>query len=253
MHSSAHQLHTKDREAEAKEKKSAIGRIPPSTSPLDSHLKISRNILRPTAPAAGAMERMPLCAQRECITPRADSTRLLGLRCVPAVAGFHESFQLCFCPTRRLHHLQWNTAQAADSRHRLEHRSSGAERGENRRGRPESRPRSPRGKPGAAHAPRTAHRRLQRRDLHDDNAVGAEEEGIPKAHNATPVLGLRHDLASAVLLSAQNVIDDIEHVIKADISPQRAGPQAGNRDFVTRWGRSAAREIRNEHKQTAPT
>lgn len=251
MHSSAHQPNTKDRETEAKENNSAIGRIPPSTSPLDSRLKISRNILHPTAHASGTMEGM-LFSTQPSVPPRTVSTRLLGPRCVPAVAGFHESFQLQLCPARRLPHLQWNTALAADSRHRFEQRTCGAVRIENRRGRPESRPRSPRSTPGTAHDPRTVNRRVPRKLLHEDKAAGAEDEGIPEAHSVNPVPGLRHDLAPAVLLSAQSVIDTIEHAMKADITLQRAG-QAGNRDSVTRWGGSAAREIRNEHQQTART
>lgn len=192
MHFSANRVHTKDREAEAKENNSAIGTTSPPKSPLDSRLKISRNILRPTAHASTSMEGMPRSATREPVPSCGVATRLLGLRCVPAIADFHESFQLHLCPSRRLPPLQRSTAQAADSRHRLEHRSSGAERGENRRTRPESRPRSPRETPEKVHDPRSVRRRLQRSGGHDDQAAGADEDGIPDAHRIHPVSALRH-------------------------------------------------------------
>lgn len=41
------------------------------------------------------------------------------------------------------------------------------------------------------------------------------------------------DLAPEILLGAQNVVDDIEHVMKADTSPHLAEQRTGNRDFVT--------------------
>ena len=41
------------------------------------------------------------------------------------------------------------------------------------------------------------------------------------------------DLAPEILLKSQNVVDDVEHVMKADTSPHLAEKKAGNRDFVT--------------------
>lgn len=285
MHLSANRVFTKDREAEVEEKNSEVGRIPPSTSPLDSRLKIPHPTLRP---APQALKSTPLSARRGCVSQlgrikdRGGATALLAPRSVPAVAAFHESFQLRLCPTRALHALRGNAAPAGYSRQRLEHRSALAERGESRRGRPESRARSPRDMPETAHDPRTVRRRLQHRDLHGDKAAGAEEEGVPEAHGAHPAPGLRQalfgsslipatraaayglngksqrrvpisprNLAPAFLLGAQNVVDDVGHVIEADSSPQLAEQQTGNRDFVTPWGGNRAREIQNERKNIA--
>jgi ornithine cyclodeaminase len=41
------------------------------------------------------------------------------------------------------------------------------------------------------------------------------------------------DLAPEILLNSQNVVDDVEHVMKADTSPHLAEQRTGNRDFVT--------------------
>jgi ornithine cyclodeaminase len=45
-------------------------------------------------------------------------------------------------------------------------------------------------------------------------------------------LSLR-DLAPEILLGSHNVVDDVEHVMKANTSPHLTEQRTGNRDFVT--------------------
>src|SRR2546425_12853668 len=41
------------------------------------------------------------------------------------------------------------------------------------------------------------------------------------------------DLAPEILLRSQNMVDDVEHVMKANTAPHLAEQQTGNRSFVT--------------------
>ena len=52
-------------------------------------------------------------------------------------------------------------------------------------------------------------------------------------HNPLVLHVSLRDLAPEILLRSQNVVDDVEHVMKANTSPHLAEQQTGNRDFVT--------------------
>jgi ornithine cyclodeaminase len=52
-------------------------------------------------------------------------------------------------------------------------------------------------------------------------------------HNPVVLHISLRDLAPEILLKSQNVVDDVEHVMKADTSPHLAEQKTGNRSFVT--------------------
>jgi ornithine cyclodeaminase len=52
-------------------------------------------------------------------------------------------------------------------------------------------------------------------------------------HNPVVLHISLRDLAPEILLRSQNVVDDVEHVMKANTSPHLAEQKTGNRSFVT--------------------
>jgi ornithine cyclodeaminase len=52
-------------------------------------------------------------------------------------------------------------------------------------------------------------------------------------HNPVVLHVSLRDLAPEILLASHNVVDDVEHVMKANTSPHLAEQRTGNRDFVT--------------------
>jgi ornithine cyclodeaminase len=53
------------------------------------------------------------------------------------------------------------------------------------------------------------------------------------AHNPVVLHVSLRDLAPGILLKSHNVVDDVEHVMKANTSPHLVEQQTGNRNFVT--------------------
>jgi 2,3-diaminopropionate biosynthesis protein SbnB len=53
------------------------------------------------------------------------------------------------------------------------------------------------------------------------------------AHNPVVLHVSLRDLAPDVLLASHNVVDDVDHVMKANTSPHLTAQRVGNRDFVT--------------------
>jgi len=53
------------------------------------------------------------------------------------------------------------------------------------------------------------------------------------AHNPVVLHVSLRDLAPEILLASHNVVDDVEHVMKANTSPHLAEKKTGNRNFVT--------------------
>ena len=41
------------------------------------------------------------------------------------------------------------------------------------------------------------------------------------------------DLSPEILLASANIVDDVDHCLKADTSPHLAEQRTGNRDFMT--------------------
>jgi len=63
-------------------------------------------------------------------------------------------------------------------------------------------------------------------------------------HNPVVLHVSLRDLAPEILLRSQNVVDDIDHVMKANTSPHLAEQKTGNRDFVT----GTLADVMQEHR-----
>ncbi len=53
------------------------------------------------------------------------------------------------------------------------------------------------------------------------------------AHNPLVLHVSLRDLSPEIILGSTNIVDDVEHCLKADTSPHLAEQQVGNRDFIT--------------------
>ena len=85
----------------------------------------------------------------------------------------------------------------------------------------------------------TVHESAQQLIRHSDLVVFATVAGQPHvsdvswfAHNPLVLHVSLRDLAPEILLASTNIVDDVEHCLKADTSPHLAEQLTGNRDFL---------------------